>query len=221
MDTIENSDQSILSAGSSTLGFVPTMLTLLGIQRSELMAVHERWPILALLLRLTTVNIAEDRIPWSGRAKLQRESASAVKITLHNSSRLVLIVVHIVAALAAGVTIWQTIDLGRRAVLAWACWTSFYPSVWLCLSAFQHFLDVLTKLLNKGPDKKQSWMRINVFRVLNLFAALMGMVTYIFGTIVLASLTMVSGINAVHVVATYGLAAVVTRACCAWVMETD
>jgi hypothetical protein len=58
------------------------------------------------------------------------------------ATRIGIWVVHILAAVGAGIVTWQTIDIGRNGVLSWACWTDFYPVVWIGLAVLHHFLSI-------------------------------------------------------------------------------
>jgi hypothetical protein len=46
---------------------------------------------------------------------------------------------HVLACGGAAAIIWSTIDLALHGVVTWACWTSFYPVIWLAL-AIVHYL---------------------------------------------------------------------------------
>lgn len=42
-----------------------------------------------------------------------------------------------------GLTIWQTVDVSRKAVVTLACWSWFYPIIWILLAVVHHVLAVL------------------------------------------------------------------------------
>jgi hypothetical protein len=62
--------------------------------------------------------------------------------SLTGATRIGMCVVHILAAVGAGIVIWQTIEIGSNGVLSWACWTDFYPLVWIALAVLHHVLSV-------------------------------------------------------------------------------
>jgi hypothetical protein len=47
------------------------------------------------------------------------------------------------AALGAAIVIWQTIEIGRNGVVSWACWTDFYPVLWIGMAVVHHVLSVV------------------------------------------------------------------------------
>ena len=51
---------------------------------------------------------------------------------------------HALACGGAGVIIWSTVVLGMHGVVTWACWTSFYPVIWLVLAIVNYFAGVIT-----------------------------------------------------------------------------
>lgn len=142
-------------------------------------------------------------------------SSSAVS---RAGTTLTVAIVHLIVLIAACGIAYQTYDLGQKAVLSWACWTWFYPMIWLGLSILQHLLSILTKRLDSEINAC-SRRRMLGTRLLKIATDAMGMVAYIYGTIVFASLTLVSGQNAVEIVAVYGALAIVSRGCAAWVLD--
>lgn len=55
---------------------------------------------------------------------------------------------YILAIAGAAIIIWQTIALGQKAVLSWACWTDFYPAIWIAVAVLQHLISVITMRLS-------------------------------------------------------------------------
>lgn len=65
----------------------------------------------------------------------------------------------------AGVIIWSTIDLAMHGVVTWACWTSFYPIIWLALAivnylggviSIRHSLKLSTRVTNSPNDADET-----------------------------------------------------------------
>jgi len=146
-----------------------------------------------------------------------------------------IVIVHILAAGGAAGVIWQTIDLGRKAVLTWSCWTNFYPAIWLCGGFLHHiFAIVFLRLSLKSAGKQKGRVlthfdlteeRLKIFVSHSQFAIwskvfvdLLGNVNYLLGTVILSSLTLVSGNNAIKILVVYGMIASVSRFVAAWTL---
>lgn len=219
MDSIPNSQQTILSSGASIIALIPTTLSLLGNTRSEIMAIHSKLPILAFLLTLTGVSV-DGRIrgvdeeqksePRSRTTKTSEMFFDARKVEL-KSARVGLLTVHVFAAITAGAIIWQTYDLSQRAILSWGAWTSFYPLLWLFSGPVNHTAEVTIDLLDEHSSH-------TIKRTLKFLAGLLTKFQFLAGTAIMASLTLISGQNAVKVLAVYGIAAIVMRECAAWTL---
>jgi TM2 domain-containing membrane protein YozV len=63
---------------------------------------------------------------------------------LHQLAHWGILGAHVLACGGAGVIIWSTIDLAIHGVVTWACWTSFYPVIWLALAIANYFGGVVT-----------------------------------------------------------------------------
>jgi len=177
MEELDNYDQSILSSGSAILAFIPTVLTLLGSTNDDLIRIHAEYPILALLLSISNIGTASAHISgirpvWTRQTtNLQVGSSSDAQrgdLGLYDyiipptrrplDSLTAMIAYHIVALVGAIIVLWQTIDLGQKAVLTWACWTSFYPALWVLLGVLHYILAVCCLRLslydNAAPRNK-------------------------------------------------------------------
>jgi hypothetical protein len=102
-------------------------------------------------LSITNVNKRPDKqqtvTPPPGTATVTLGPYGTVKQVdpdahVSNATRIGIVVVHVLAAAGAGIVMWQTIDIGRHGVLSWACWTDFYPVVWIGLAVLHHFLSI-------------------------------------------------------------------------------
>jgi hypothetical protein len=51
---------------------------------------------------------------------------------------------HVLACGGAAAIIWSTIDLALHGVVTWACWTSFYPVIWLALAIIHYLGGVIS-----------------------------------------------------------------------------
>lgn len=156
--------------------------------------------------------------------------------------RIDIITVHALTGVGAALVTWQTVDIGKKAVLSWACWTDFYPIIWLCLAVVHHLLAVICMRLslrishvsstrsadNRGPlriwDLTQDRWRVECTakkfaRWGKVCADLLNNVAYLYGTVVFSSLTLVTGYNAIKVLALYGGVAALSRITALWALE--
>lgn len=128
------------------------------------------------------------------------------------SVRLDLVAVHLLAILTFCVIIWHIYNLSRRAVLSWAAWTNFYPLGPLFLGPLQHCTEVSVEMIDD-----EDWPHLK--RILGRLSDMLGKFQFLAGTAVLAGLALVSGRNAVKVLAVYGVVAIVMRECATWTLE--
>lgn len=149
----------------------------MGSTNEELILLHTRFPLLALLLSISNINIgnintiderlrdATDFDTVDGRSAGIRSTIHFLcKSTTDNGGHhgnahtatsgvktqppiLALVTLYAIAMAGAALVIWQTIELGQKAVLTWACWTDFYPGLWLFVAVLQHFVSVVTMRL--------------------------------------------------------------------------
>jgi hypothetical protein len=160
------------------------------------------------------------------------------KTSLFQIKALPIALAHILAASGAAAVIWQTIILGQRAVLSWSCWTNFYPAIWVCSSLVHHIFAILLlrlSLKTKSPEKfakgraltqldlTEDGLEIFVahrqFAVWSkVFVDLVGNINYLLGTVILSSLTLVSGNNAIKILVAYGIIASVARLIAGWAL---
>jgi hypothetical protein len=55
---------------------------------------------------------------------------------------------HVLVGTGAAVVVYQSVDLGRKSVVSWACWTDWYPVLWVCFGAYHHILSVVCMRLS-------------------------------------------------------------------------
>ncbi|KAF2831431.1 hypothetical protein CC86DRAFT_366792 [Ophiobolus disseminans] len=151
MDNIPGDAQSILSSGSAILGFIPTVLLVLGSTNAEIIRVHARYPLLAFFLSLTNMNKRPDVVqPTHPTTRPTPDSISLGPYGMVRRRNRKLrtppyriMTIHFLAAVGAAIVIWQTVEIGRYGVLSWACWTDFYPLIWIGMAVLQHVLSVV------------------------------------------------------------------------------
>lgn len=226
MANIGNDRQTILSAGASILGLIPTAITLLGNKRKDINRIHRAFPLLAFFLSFTGVSV-DGRVAW--REPTEHKSITSPKPTVHQpkpplslfwrinhtddaSTKLTVLAIHILALLISVTVFWQTYDLSQRAVVSWSCWTSFLPLIWFLLGPLIHCGEV--GVLQMDRKQHPFWSR-GLELVFDTFLK----VQFLAGTAILGSLALVSGQNAVKVLAVYGGGAIVMRECATWILE--
>lgn len=269
MANIPNQHQSILSSGSAILGFVsvrflrmarglptdrqvPTVLLVLGSPNEDIMRISARFPLLALLLSITSISkrprtgqgqhfgttkVAGVQLGPYGVVGTTDNKASPINVTVG------FIAAHIIAALGAVFVTWQTVDLGRKAVVTWACWTDFYPVIWLVIAVLHHNLSVVclrvslrVRIRSRDREPEIVCNALSVWDVTSVDGnvecsrkrlarwskaalELLNNANYLYGTAIYSSLTMVSGHQAIKVLVLYGAVAVFPRVAAIWVLE--
>lgn len=127
---------------------IPTVLLVLGSTNAEIMRIHSRYPILAFFLSIANIN----KRPDTSQPLPTITSPSAVLLGPYGSVKrrdqtskpnpIAIWILHILAAGGVGIIVWQTVEIGRRGVLSWACWTDFYPLIWVAMAVVHHVLSV-------------------------------------------------------------------------------
>jgi hypothetical protein len=156
--------------------------------------------------------------------------------------RIDVVAVHTLTGAGAALVTWQTVEIGRKAVVSWACWTDFYPIVWLCLAVFHHALTVICMRLSltvsriTGTNSAGNRSALLIWDLTQdrwkvectskkfaywskVCADLLNNVAYLYGTVVFSSLTLVTGYNAIRILALYGGIAVLSRITALWVLQ--
>lgn len=220
------------------------MLILLGNTNEEIIRIHARYPFLAFCLSFTNVNKGNDRLEFGtlldtpvldgafslgpyGVLKTSQPGGSLLRL-----SSVPMAIAHVLAAGGAAGVIAQTFVLGQRAVLSWACWTNHYPLIWVCSSFVHHILAILFLRLSLRCETRHAPIQLDItaeqlkisvahpqFAVWSkVFVDLIGNVNYLLGTVILSSLTLVSGNNAIKILVVYGMIAAITRLVAAWTL---
>lgn len=149
---------------------------------------------------------------------------------------MVMTLAHGLAAAGAACVIWQTVELAKKAVLCWACWTEFYPLLWVCHGVLHHLLSVFCLRVSLGtedvatsvprqrvpasksrsvlfePDLTLQSLHVVVkrekfLRWSKVFLDVMNNVNYLYGTMVFSSLTLVSPVAAMKILVYFGVVA--------------
>jgi len=142
---------------------IPTVLLVLGSTNAEIIRVHARYPLLALFLSVTNINKRPDH-PQQDHARLQTTTSISLgpygvvqqrkpSSSVSRASAIGIWVVHILAALGAAIVIWNTVEIGRNGVMSWACWTDFYPVVWIGMAVLHHVLTVVCMRASLGVER--------------------------------------------------------------------
>lgn len=161
-------------------------------------------------------------------------------------------IIHVLAALGVAIVVWQTVEIGRNGVVSWACWTSYYPLIWIAMAVVHHVLSIVLMRISLGvevqvtlPSKSareparlakktksafSCWdlthgdLQVRVKR--NKFAKwskttadLVNNLTYLYGTAVFASMTLVSGRVAINKLSAFGVVTVAARIAAVFVLE--
>lgn len=142
---------------------VPTVLLLLGSSNEDVIRINARYPILAFSLAITCIN----KRPQMGKMRCKSpdtiidlgpygtidQSAPNSKDPYttqkkrHNlpvPARYGIPIAYLLACIGAGAIVWSTVDLAFHTVVTWACWTYFYPIIWLALAVVHHILAVIS-----------------------------------------------------------------------------
>ena len=151
---------------STDLGKIPTVILVLGSPNEDVIRISARYPLLALFLSITCINKRAQVNKMRSRSSDtiidlgpygtidQRASSSKDPHRLqadkdapylsHRLARWGILGAYVLGGGGAGVIIWSTIDLAMHGVVTWACWTSFYPVIWLALAVVNYFGGVVS-----------------------------------------------------------------------------
>jgi hypothetical protein len=213
------------------------------------MQIHARYPILAFLLSITNINKRPDRSHHhlSARPGSDVVSLGPYGFVLVNTTGsdtwlkcLSIWAVHVLGFIGAAVVIWQAENIGKNAVVSWACPTDAYPLAWIVISMVHHLSAVIfmrlsfRKTANSASTKGQSafWVWDLTTPGLGLIVAnrkwarwskagndLLNNANYLYGTAVFSSLTLVSGHTAIQKLAALGVIAFLSKGAAVWVLE--
>lgn len=226
---------------------MPTMVGMIGNSTDEILEIHSYHPILAFFLSICTPSTLPLRVSWSSRDE-QPGVSNLEKVLLSKGDasyriRTVptwqIIIFHILAMIGAGGVIAQTVFLGERAFISFACWTSFWPIVSVMFStAFVHVADVVWSRLCLGPKNfgegnslRWSWKiadvsdrlvvtRPGMAKLKNMATAVGTCVLYAWLTILFSSIQLVSATKAMRIVlGAYFTCAMAARGIVVWLLE--
>jgi len=235
------------------------VLLVLGNTNEEVVRISARFPILAFFLSITNINkrpntrqnLAQSHIKSSVVSLGPYGYVDVIPPSSTSSSGWAtskgILLAHVLTGAGAAAVVYQTVDLGRKAVVSWACWTDWYPILWIGFGTYHHIFSFVCMRLSLGVTEAPSdtsapsyhaaarsalfvWdLAREPFTVTVLhkrfahwskaLVDLLNNVNYLYGTAVFSSLTLVSGSNAIKNLAIYGGVAVVGRLVGFWTLE--
>ena len=137
---------------------IPTILSLIGTSRNDHLRIHKRFPVLALLLSTCNPSTIVAGLAW--RTDTPPENVllkNHVQLDAYRAARYISLVIHGIAAAAAGLALWQAVLLGMRGVVPFACASWYNPLFWLFLSPIIHIIDVVTSRLCIAGQDRWRW----------------------------------------------------------------
>lgn len=225
-------------------------MLVLGNTSEDIVRINAKFPLLAFFLGIISMNKRSRTVHSSfttstacvnlGPYGIIEKANAATSVSW--SRYIGIASVHVLAGTGAAFIVWQTLDLGRKAVVSWACWTNGYLMVWLGLAVFHHVLTVVCMRLSlrcsRISDRKsaanrcallvwdlthESWLvectHTEFSRWSKICADLLNNVTYVYATAVFSSLTLVTGHNAIKILAFYGGIVTFSRVAAAWLLQ--
>jgi len=207
----------------------------------ELLEIHSRFPVLALLLSLSnpsTISATLSSPPLKPRAIRSRRS-EGLKLFLSQQLHIPVwvhdVVLHILAAGVAGLVVFIVVQLGYRGVVINACSKWFDPLIWVCIGAVVHTMRIATWRMCLGPIDPELPYRASrwrwsmatsatnlqiiyprMARFLVFFFQFFSIMNYGFGTVMLSSTTLVTITNALFVFWQLGLCGLAGRCLAIW-----
>jgi hypothetical protein len=140
---------------------LPTVLLVLGNTNEEIVRISSRFPILAFFLSITNINKRPNAHKYTRRHQPNGPSVflgpygSVANATPTNSKPSTshldyvgIVLAHVFAGIGVAVVIYQTVDLGRKAVMSWGCWTDWYLIIWVWNGAYHHIASVICMRLS-------------------------------------------------------------------------
>jgi hypothetical protein len=217
----------------------------------DLTKIHCRFPILAFLLSLsnpsaisTTLSSPEtykptlftDRSP--GLKKFLSGGLYIPFLEIHLPLPLWIhdVILHLLAAGCATIMFYQTLFLGLKGIIVFACWTWHNPLTWVSAGGIVHLLRVISWRFCLGPNSElssQIWTRWvfvisssnlattapRMERLLALAFKIVELMNYGYGTVMLSSMTLVNPVIALRIFTEIGFSAVGARIIALWVLE--
>lgn len=137
--------QSIASA-SILLGLTPTILSVLGPSVAEIALLSLHRPLLSLLLSVGAPAVYPGRfLIWEDplRANEPQTGAWVVRPMSTKVAVLVSVAQYVLALGAIAIIVHNAWTMGIRAVIVWACDSSYWPLLWVFLSIVIHIMGTL------------------------------------------------------------------------------
>ncbi|KAJ7485493.1 hypothetical protein FB451DRAFT_58410 [Mycena latifolia] len=220
-DNTSNRVMAFYAAGATILGFMPTILSMVGTSRDDHLKIHKRFPILAFLLSCCNPSTAISGLVW--RTDTPPEDVLLKNYVRVEGSRgkFIVPVMHGVAAAAAGVVMWQAVILGMRGVVSFSCPTWENPLIWVLLGPAGHLIDVVvSRWCIEGRDR-WSWnlqganrVKIRwpwVMRGKDMFLTILALADYVYGTVILSAMQLVAPRPALEISVFFAIPAISAR----------
>nr|GAT45052.1 predicted protein [Mycena chlorophos] len=232
-DNLDNVLMAQYGAAATILGFIPTILSMVGTNRGDHLKIHRRFPILALLLSCCNPSTSIVGLIWRARSppediwSAEQDVNPSTRSRRHGLS--IAFLLHLLTAAAAGLVLWQAVVLGMRGVISFACPTWINPLIWVLVGLSAHLIDVLVsricisdarcrwKLdLGKEPLKMR-WPR--AMRAKEMALTVLALADYIYGTIILSSMQLVAPNPALIVTVIFALPATFAKLVAIFLLE--
>jgi hypothetical protein len=225
----------------------------------ELLLIHHRYPLLAFLLAIcnpSTVlsglnSIQDPKSVQNARHMLQSKRSEGYQIMIDRFFTIRLrgsdkkfktpdfvydLVLHLITICIAAIIIWQTVLLGIRGVIVFACWTWHEPFTWVGVGVLNHLLSTIAWRLCLGPiNSSQPWPRWcwilcrsggnltlahpRLARCFDMLFQILGLMNYGYGTVMLSGTTLVAPPMALQVFCLTGFASLSSRLVVLWVVQ--
>ncbi|KAJ6603373.1 hypothetical protein DFH09DRAFT_1458838 [Mycena vulgaris] len=230
MNGIDNRFMSFYSAAATILGFIPTILSMIGTSRDDYLKIHKRFPILALLLSFCNPSTVVAGLAW--RTNTPPEAVLLInhgEIESYRGGIYIPAALHVVATAAAALVIWQAVLLGIRGVVSFSCPTWENPLIWVLLGPAGHVIDVLVSRCCITPPHRWRWhlstaeglqMRWPwVMRLKDISLTTLALADYVYGTVILSSMQLVGPRPALEITMFFVIPAIFARLISIFILE--
>ncbi|KAJ7290523.1 hypothetical protein C8J57DRAFT_1705863 [Mycena rebaudengoi] len=213
LSQIDNALMAQFAAGATILGFIPTILSMVGTSRDDHLRIHRRFPILAFILSACNPSTIVAGLVW--RTDIP---PCCLRITFKLRP-------------AAGLAIWQAVLLGVRGIVSFACPTWFNPLFWVLVGPLAQLIDVtVSRWCIEGPYRwswnlgavpvngikmRRSWM----MRLKDMFLTTLALADYVYGTVILSSMQLVAPRPALQIAVVFTLPAIFARLVSIFMLE--
>lgn len=248
---------------------IPTVLAMMATSTDELLQLHSRYPVLAFFLSLCNPSTTAFRLSLNSRQGYDMSPSGRNPEPLERAvltSRLAapeqpierllfardmiggrfrtlpewqVGLLHLLAALAATISIWLSLVLGIRSISIFGCRSWWNPLLWILCGSAMHICNVLWSRLCLASRPKAGrtqrnlrwtwslWIsreqlylkRPNLARVKDLLVSAAALINYMFATMVLSGQQLVTANYALLVAAIFAVIAVVARFITIWLLE--